>query len=469
MMVMRMSSCLGWLSAVLSIVGLVANPASAQLARAGDEFRINTYTSGNQFSSQVAGLPDGGFVVVWTSDQQDGDAGGIFAKRFDVSGQAVSSEIAVNSTTVGSQVAPKVAVSPNDAFLVVWATFADTEVAPSVEARLFDDEAAPTADQFTVSDSSFPDVFSPNATANDAGQFVVVWGFNAGGQYLIRGQLLDSDAQFIRGPFGVSDGSTDRDHLYPAIAAGPDSSFMVVWYADFGSAVGGRTFGAPDEPSSSERRIDSDAIKDRTIPQICAYEDGDFAVVWDGYRTPAASSGEFAKYRRFRNSGSPATDQILVADDVPDQGSPSVACRGAAQTAVVWDEPAGVRGRFFPEGPPFEFGEFHIASTADHSRFRPSVAMLGTEHFVVTWTECRLTDCDISGQRFTLLGATDCPGDCNRNTIVTVDELIVAVNLALGSDQVSMNSCLSADTDLDYSVSVDEILKAVDRSLRGCT
>jgi len=59
-----------------------------------------------------------------------------------------------------------------------------------------------------------------------------------------------------------------------------------------------------------------------------------------------------------------------------------------------------------------------------------------------------------------------CVGDCNRDGAVTVDELIVGVNIALGTS--SPDQCQSLDDNRDRSVTIDEILTAVNASLSGC-
>ena len=42
-------------------------------ATAGDETRVNTFTTDTQAASSVIGLADGGWLVVWQSNGQDGD------------------------------------------------------------------------------------------------------------------------------------------------------------------------------------------------------------------------------------------------------------------------------------------------------------------------------------------------------------------------------------------------------------
>jgi len=59
-----------------------------------------------------------------------------------------------------------------------------------------------------------------------------------------------------------------------------------------------------------------------------------------------------------------------------------------------------------------------------------------------------------------------CTGDCDANRFVTVPELVLGVRIALGI--VPGTSCLAFDRNNDGSVGVDELVDAVDRSLKGC-
>ena len=59
-----------------------------------------------------------------------------------------------------------------------------------------------------------------------------------------------------------------------------------------------------------------------------------------------------------------------------------------------------------------------------------------------------------------------CVGDCNRDTAVTVDELLTMVNIALGN--ASLASCELGDAGGDGTITIDEILTAVNNALNGC-
>ncbi|HEY0300524.1 MAG TPA: hypothetical protein VGC36_04285, partial [Rhizomicrobium sp.] len=71
----------------------------------------------------------------------------------------------------------------------------------------------------------------------------------------------------------------------------------------------------------------------------------------------------------------------------------------------------------------------------------------------------------------TVAGCTDdcplqCAGDCNANRSVTVDELVLAVNIALGS--LPSSACDVLDANENGQVSIDEIISAVTAALNGC-
>ena len=69
-------------------------------------FRANTYTSNRQWRPEAAALSDGGFVITWQSQNQDGDGRGVYGQRFDALGDFVGEEFQVNETTNKRSVAP---------------------------------------------------------------------------------------------------------------------------------------------------------------------------------------------------------------------------------------------------------------------------------------------------------------------------------------------------------------------------
>ena len=71
------------------LVLTTVSPTPAQIPL-GEPFIVNTTTAGDQRSPDVAIGPDGRFVVVWRSEDQDGSGWGVFARWFDWDGTALA-------------------------------------------------------------------------------------------------------------------------------------------------------------------------------------------------------------------------------------------------------------------------------------------------------------------------------------------------------------------------------------------
>jgi hypothetical protein len=100
--------------------GLYMQRYNASGVAQGVETRVNTVTANSQFQASVAAVAGGGFVVTWTSDQQDGSGFGIYAQRYDASGVAQGGETRINTTTSDAQLAPSAAGLPGDGYVIAW-------------------------------------------------------------------------------------------------------------------------------------------------------------------------------------------------------------------------------------------------------------------------------------------------------------------------------------------------------------
>jgi hypothetical protein len=60
----------------------------------------------------------------------------------------------------------------------------------------------------------------------------------------------------------------------------------------------------------------------------------------------------------------------------------------------------------------------------------------------------------------------DCAGDCNGDLRVAIDELVLGVNIAL--DRAAAEECTALDTDDNGSITINELVAAVNSALRGC-
>ena len=89
---------------------------------AGDEFTVNSYTTGNQGRPAVGAEPAGRAVVTWESLGQDGSEVGIFGRDLLDDGGFASDEFPLNTYAAGSQYLPSVECSSAGIFTSVWAS-----------------------------------------------------------------------------------------------------------------------------------------------------------------------------------------------------------------------------------------------------------------------------------------------------------------------------------------------------------
>ncbi|MEM6743056.1 MAG: hypothetical protein AAF676_04880, partial [Pseudomonadota bacterium] len=94
--------------------------ASNGTAEAAAEIAVNETTLSNQTDPQVAVLGNGDFVVAWRSEGQDGSSGGIYYRRFDTNGTALTGDVRVNDSTSGNQNEPTIAALSDGGFVIGW-------------------------------------------------------------------------------------------------------------------------------------------------------------------------------------------------------------------------------------------------------------------------------------------------------------------------------------------------------------
>lgn len=102
--------------------GILAKRFYASGTALGNEFLVNSFTTGSQRLPSVATLTGGGFVVAWESILQDGSGSGIFAKTYDSSGVVVGSEFGAPVDTIGDQIQPAVAGISASRQIFAWSS-----------------------------------------------------------------------------------------------------------------------------------------------------------------------------------------------------------------------------------------------------------------------------------------------------------------------------------------------------------
>jgi hypothetical protein len=157
-------------------LGVFAQRYDAAGVPLAGEFRVNSTTAGDQGGSAVAMGASGDFVVTWWGNGP-GDFPGIFAQRYNSTGVAQGGEFRVNSTTSYNQLYPAVAIDAGGDFVVTWQSYHQDDVRNGwgVYAQRYDAAAVAQSTEFRVNTTTVGDQDVPAVAMDRNGDFVVTW------------------------------------------------------------------------------------------------------------------------------------------------------------------------------------------------------------------------------------------------------------------------------------------------------
>jgi hypothetical protein len=301
----------------------------------GTEFRVNATTTGDQLYPGVAIDDDGDIVVVWQSSGQDGDSGGIYARRYS---RGWGSEFRVNTVTVDNQIAPQVDMDATGAFAVTWSSYNQDGADYGIYARRYSASGASLGAAFLVNTTTAGGQFESDIAMSASGAFVIIWeGDGAGGGDGVYSQLYGPGGSRVGGETRAdSGGGTYHPELRVAMDAGGD--YVLVWnsYAQDGDNDGiyAQRYHAGGAPVGVETRINSIATGSQFAPDVAMSANGDYLVSW----TDARDGDEYGVFgRRFAASGSPQGAETRMSSTVADfQEYPAVALDADGDAVVVW-------------------------------------------------------------------------------------------------------------------------------------
>jgi hypothetical protein len=220
-------------------------------ARLGSEFQINAHTTGDQTRARVAMDSGGRFVVIWTGgDSEDGSSTGIFAQRFDSTGDALGSEFQVNTYTTSDQNSASIAMSSGGDFVIVWTDYGGEDGSSAgIFGQRFDANGAHVGEEFQVNTYTTGDQRHPSVTADANGNFVVVWDSDGqdGNSRGVFAQQFDSTGAPVGTEFQVNTYTTNAQDN-PAVAMASGGRYVVTWISagqNGAASVFGQQFGPP--------------------------------------------------------------------------------------------------------------------------------------------------------------------------------------------------------------------------------
>ncbi len=362
--------------------------------KAIQEFQVNTYTHSGQYNPSVSALTDGGFVVTWQSDGQDGNGFGVYGQRYDVTGVPIGDEFRINTYTNNYQTNPSVAALAHGGFVVTWQSgYGQDGSDYGVYGRQYNTVGVP-GNEFQVNTYINDAQAFPSVAALANGGFIVTWQsyLQDGSSWGTYGRRYSVGG--IPGTEFLVNTYTSSDQSMPSVAAFANGGFVVIWhsYDQDGSGYGiyGRQYDVDGIPGN-EFRVNTYVAGSQQFPSVVVLTNGTFVVTWQS----DGQDGTWDIYaQHYDATGSTIGNEFRVnTDTVGNQFQARISALANGGFVVTWASDSldgnvwSIYGQCYNPrceviNPAFQANNY---SPIADNRSNPRVSGLASGGFVVTW------------------------------------------------------------------------------------
>ncbi|MDT3778351.1 DUF4347 domain-containing protein [Nitrospira sp. MA-1] len=407
-----------------------------------NEFMVNAPSGDNEMTSgplrgaerAVDIAPNGDYVVVWTNGTSNDQ---VYAKVLDASGNQKVAQFQVNIGG-GTNAWTDVAVDDSGNFLVTWTQGNDVFMR-----RFLANGTAVDAGDVIVNTGTSNTQQNPSVNMNGAGDFVIAWEGDGGGNEGIFVRRGSMGGGLIGSDITVNTAAAAKDS---SVGISDSGGFVVVW--DNGSDVFFQLYNSGGVLQNSGQ-VDVFLQLSAGAAAVGMSGDGRFTVA---YRATVLDVEVYV--RQFDAAGNALflpkianTSGLLTT-----QTNPSITMDDIGEFIVVWEgtgnqpgqnDTAGVFGQKFNSSGQKIGVEFLINQTTANVQDRASVAMLDRDNFVAVWTGSDGAQTDIFARQY---GATSAPTldlDANNSSGATGNDYAFTFTEGDGPTAIA-----DSDTDL---------------------
>jgi hypothetical protein len=358
----------------------------------GGSFQINSIATGNDAYPAVAMDQAGDFVITWASYGLDGSGWGIFARRYDASGNPLGAQFQVNTTTLGDQLYPAIAMDAAGDFDITYSGYNPDGSSQGIFAQRFDAKGNPIGKEVQVNTTPGFQAYSKVA-ANAKGDTVITWSSYGqdGSGWGVYGRRFDAYGNALGSEFLINT-TTAGDQEYSSVGISASGSFVVVWSSHgqykTGWSVFGQRYDGYGNPLGGEFQVNTTTTGDQMYATVGMNSDGDFLVSWssNGGGMPATSPG-FLGQTNLNGWGNPVATSI---------SSTSIKAGGSQTWGIYAQQFSGDDGS--------EQGtEFQVNTITTGSNEYSSTVMDNAGHVLVAWFNTAVSGLQsICGQRFVI-------------------------------------------------------------------
>jgi hypothetical protein len=205
--------------------GIYAQRYSATGLPLGGELQVNNTTSGDQEYPAIAMNGTGSFVVSWSSNGQDGSGWGVCARRYAPAAIPQGNEYLVNTTTTGDQTYSAVGIDATGDSVVSWSS---NQIGSwATYARRYNCSGVAQGCEFQVGTRSSSTATYSAVAMDGVGDFVITWSSCQCGTWTNYGQQF-SAAGVAQGTQFLIGSTTASYQTYTGVAMTATGNFILV-------------------------------------------------------------------------------------------------------------------------------------------------------------------------------------------------------------------------------------------------
>jgi hypothetical protein len=282
--------------------GIYGQRFNSSAVKAGPEFQINTYTTGEQYYPFITNLSNGGFVVTWMSYLQDSSLQGIYGQVFNDTGAKINSEFRANTYITNNQQCHYIISLVNGNFLISWASEGQNGTDWGIYAQRFDQTGLKVGTEFQMKNhsGSCSSITGNLSNGNIAGFWGLLDDNNPSEQTSVYGQLFNgTDFTRLGNEFRVNT-YVVNNQLPNCFSSLSDNTFVVLWqsFLQDGSDWGiyGQRFDSQNALKiGTEFRINIYTTGSQDAASIARFQDGRFVVTWESYDQDGSLYGIYGR------------------------------------------------------------------------------------------------------------------------------------------------------------------------------
>ncbi len=270
--------------------------------KVGNEFGVNTYTAHKQSHPDICALQDGKFIIVWVSYEQDGSEYGVYGQIFDENGNHLGSEFRVNTAWNVSQGYPSISSLDGGGFVVCWIEYMANDISKflsgDINLQMFDESGVKIGTESDVSSFSDYKEISPSICGLTNNGFIVSWeGRTVDGREILA-QLYD-DAGIKKGEKFKVNSFRENDQSEPRVSKLDNDRFIICWqsWGQDGSKLGvfAQIYNNTGSKYGSEFRVNDYKDDYQQFPAVTGVANNKVLLCWESWEQDGSGYGIFGK------------------------------------------------------------------------------------------------------------------------------------------------------------------------------